>query len=275
MPQLIVVSSANEPYLFYVLPYIASVLYYNPDAHIEIFIDAGADFQARSAPGLDYLSAHFPGRFDLTPVASRGEHPSATRFIHNPKKTASYAYIGDVDVLVLEAIAPGHIRHMQQHGLRYSNRVRGDWAAHGVFRMTGLHFSEYNAFYPVTIPAGFDIADRQRGIDERLLYAMVKERCGEPSAHAGYRPVHGLHVAMSGWPCHPRWGWGVLSERWRRKYRRLAKTDFWQGALTHFDPRYRAMLHFLDAAIEALAAFPPEHLGELRVLSGPREKKKA
>lgn len=272
MPQLIVVSSATEAYFFYVLPHIASVLYWDEQTDVEIFVESGGDFPARSAAGLDYLSAHFRGRFDVTQVDSSGEHPSVTRFIHRPKKKARYVYIGDVDMLVLEAIAPRHLRHMH-HGLPYTNKVRRDWSAHGVFRMTGLHFSEYDAYYPVEIPAGFDITDQQRGIDERLLYEMVKQRWGEPPAAGGYRPVHGLHLSLSGWPCHPRWGWGLPSEKWQAKYLALSETSFWKGALPFFDPRYRALLKLLDASIEAIAAFPEDRIADLRVLSGPREPK--
>jgi hypothetical protein len=125
-------------------------------------------------------------------------------------KGFDYAYIGDVDMLLVRedpTLLEGHLKHMQQTGLCFSNQIRK-----GTTRLTGLHFFDVERYF-----AGMDVIDRCLkdtrylvrlvwGCDrnEHFLYRLVKEGVGfgsmEKHITAGgdmdYRPHHGAHIGL-------------------------------------------------------------------------------
>lgn len=167
-------SVANARYEPFVLPYLASVLHHNPGAGVEIRMERPEKFEAENRPALTLLDQHFPERFSLTkfiqkdrlPQKSEGS-PKLVRWLSTPERKAEFVYIGDIDILILEEVAPAHLDHMRRTGLPYSNMRRSNQP-----RLTGLHFTRWDAYYPqVDLD---DTAPLEK--DERLLYWLVRQK---------------------------------------------------------------------------------------------------
>ena len=75
---------------------------------------------------------------------------------------------------------------MVKRNNKYSNMVRPH--SH---KLTGLHFSEYDAYYPVPKQKNYYI------IDENLLYNIVKSKGIKIDHKTQYRPVFGIHASPS------------------------------------------------------------------------------
>jgi hypothetical protein len=113
--------------------------------------------------------------------------PNAVRFVTTPLTVSDYVYIGDIDIVVLGPDILGrHLKHMSRTGLPFSNAIRT-----GSKRLTGLHFTRYDALYP--LPEHADLNDR---LDEMMLTTLVRRKIGEfPSSIRRFRPLHGIHVS--------------------------------------------------------------------------------
>jgi hypothetical protein len=264
--EMLMVSSANETYFPFVLPYALSCLYYNPGCRVEIFVPITGDFNQRYQSGLTEIALYYPERFRITSVPFDKAQPSVVRFIFQPTLQARYVYIGDIDILVLEDVISFSLEAMTRFKTRYSNIVRRNFPPPD-YRLTGLHFSEYNYYYPVQLPPDVDLTDRQWGFDEKLLYQIVAQK-GPVSQELNIHSLHGFHLSHHGWPFHPRRGWGVDNETYRSAYSKLAQSEAWRAVKPHFDRRYQIILGVLDLAIESLACFTKAELAGNFVFSG-------
>src|SRR3546814_4504457 len=104
-------TSANRAYEPFVLPYITSVLLSNEDARVEICLERPPQFETGNADALDILSRHFGNRVDIRRGVFSGTVANNVRFIETPNSQTEFIYIGDIDILVLEAVTDQHIRH--------------------------------------------------------------------------------------------------------------------------------------------------------------------
>ncbi|GGC74461.1 hypothetical protein [Chelatococcus reniformis] len=255
MPELLVVTAADRAYLPFVLPYAASVLHHNDDSALEIFVPDRAQIEQAYTAGLAKLQHLFPDRLLLTQV-NFDAPGSVIRFIKQPSMRATYVYIGDIDILVLEAIAPRHIAIMERENIRYSNEVRSSFQTLGLNKMTGLHFSEYDFYYPVAIPDDIDLPSLKWNSDEDLLYQIVSART-EPRVGSIGRPVHGFHMSHHGWPYNQ---WGVRNQTYRTRYATFCGTPTWLEMREFFDPRYVVYLEILEATIRGYRHFTEAEL---------------
>jgi hypothetical protein len=249
---LTVFTVANIRYEPFVLPFSASVLYHNPDAVVEIQMERPDEYRAQNHIALDILANTFSGRLRL----SRGDfaaapNPQVMRFLATPAEPTEFVYIGDIDILVLESIAPGHLAHMERTGLSYSNIVRSTPQradrAH-LPRMSGLHFTRWSAFYPQV-----QLDDPKLvALAEFCLYALVTARNPAPDKQDTYRPLHGYHLTLSRPPYVLNNGWGGTYEpQLLDAYLALRETPFWRAVVPLFDKRYRQLLGLLDAGLSA------------------------
>ena len=244
-------SSANKLYEMFVLPYGLSGLIHNPDARVEICLENAGDFTSANASAIDVLDQHFgPDRFLLRDIiaSSDGVAPNSVRFLETPEVITEFTYIGDIDILILEPIAPRHIERMKELSLPYSNVMRDGREA-----LSGLHFTRSDSYYPVTTPSGVD-----PNRDEELLYQLVRAR-GLPLPPPGLgRPVHGFHLSPNRSPL-PRTVDGRRTVHWGldkskahvRAYRDLQRHPAWREMYPCFDRRYRLMLGLLDLALSS------------------------
>ena len=150
-PSVTVFSVANADYEPFVVPYIASILTHNPNAVAEVGVIDAEAYLARYRRAMKFLAKRFPRERWKVRTADFGRSsPNAVRFLEQPTLESDYVYIGDIDILVLEEIAPFHMAEMAATGLPYSNMRR---RREGL--LTGLHFSRWDAMYPhAALPEG-------------------------------------------------------------------------------------------------------------------------
>ena len=153
----------------FAIPYIYSVLRSNPDAAVEILMDGAQDFVKANQAAFDII-----GRRDriIRDIDVDPRSAPYMRYLMEPLTQTRYVYIGDVDILILDCdITRTHAENARKLGMRFSTIVRASGN-----RLTGLHFTERNAYYPI---AQVGISDLRTLGDEQLLYRMVKARGSE------------------------------------------------------------------------------------------------
>lgn len=239
-------TAADRRYEMFVLPYITSALAHNADARVEVCLQDASAFRSRSERALSILGQYFgEDRILLRGARWTGIPPNTVRFLETPKETTEFTYIGDIDILVLEAITDIHVDRMNRHGLPYSNEVRSGRKA-----LSGLHFTRSDAYYPVSLPDGVD-----PGRDEELLYALVTARGWGKPPQGVLRRVHGYHVSphRSPLPALVRGkrtlDWGLSKSAHFNAYRKFTGSAVWQRLLPDFDAQYRLLLGLMDLGL--------------------------
>ncbi len=215
---LVFFTCCNRRYEHFAPLYAFSILHHNADALVEIGVESRSEF-------LDYCGSELSFILDLygrdsvhvREVAWETQSgkrilPHRVRFMNAPEREARYVYIGDVDILVLDSdILETHRKRMRETGLPYSNSVRP-----GTKRMSGLHFSEYRAMYPLPEFPGIRSAT---GNDEELLYKIVTRKGLPLPAGDWFRPTHGIHMSPNREPKRRQVGrrivpgWGIEAYR--------------------------------------------------------------
>ena len=112
---------------------------------------------------------------------------NSVRFISEPTIKNKYVYMTDVDIFIFkDNFFINLIDDMKRKKNRYSNLVRPN-STH----LTGLHFTEYEAYYPIPKQEKYDIND------EVLLYNIVKSKGIKMDMLTSYRPNPGIHASPS------------------------------------------------------------------------------
>lgn len=242
--------TANRLYEPFILPFIAACLLHNPNSHVEIGVEQAEETYRHYAAGLDYIQAHISGAFSLHSVDFNEASPNNIRFLTPPKTQADFVYIGDIDILILESIAPWHMQHMKETGQPFSNIKRT-----GKKALSGLHFSKWEALYPLPNLSG--LANPRTHPDEALLYEIIT-RLGHkiPSENKFKRPLHGFHMSLNRRP--RRWGindksQGSFLQNRLHAYKILRGHKAWTGLWPHFDISYQRLFALLDYEVEAHA----------------------
>ena len=111
--------------------------------------------------------------------------PNSVRFISQPKIKDKYVYITDIDILIfVENFYLELIDDMKRRNNCYSNILRKN-----KIQLTGLHFTEYDCYYPIMSINNTDIND------EKLLYNIMKSKNIKIDEVNQYRPVFGIHMS--------------------------------------------------------------------------------
>ena len=255
MSRLTVFTVADRRYEPFVLPYMASVLHHNPDAHVEIALDEPLGFAARNADALAIIREHAGNRLSLRRAAAWHKFHSTQRFLLTPNHRSPFVYIGDIDILVLEQIADAHLAKMAATGLPYSNIQRHR------NRLTGLHFSEWDAYYPPPPVRGTTNVSQ----DEVILCELVEDRGHPlPDPTERFRPTHGFHLSLNREPAK---GWAMKSLALTRAYLRFRESDLWTSLFPLLDRRIHILMTILETG---LGAHFPTEVVEKASLSLPR-----
>jgi len=193
--ELLIVTYANRRYERYVLPFVHFALRNNPHAHVEIFLEDRDAFQAANAAGIAWLHAFHPGRFalgqSLVAKADPRTAPGTVRFLEQPRQSSTYVYIGDIDVLVFEDLLAVHLALMREHGLPFSNIIRGGSIERGYPKLSGLHFAPYALQYPAVAP---DL-DLRVESDEHVLFHLMRNKGVMVPRDFTQRPICGIHMS--------------------------------------------------------------------------------
>ena len=130
---------------------------------------------------------------------------NTVRFIRKPNIECKYVYITDIDIINTEPILEKHISIMNKFNSNYSNIVRPSGKS-----LSGLHFSEYNVYYPIN-KTNINLSIN----DEEILFNLVNNKIGV-NYKIDIRPVHGIHVSLSRQPFN-KVGWELdkhTKEEW-------------------------------------------------------------
>ncbi len=213
---LLFFTCANAKYERYVPLYLISCLLMSDGAKVEVGIES-ISFLENHRELISYLNAHYPDRFLIRRVnwhdfQGKTYLPHVVRFITEPKTKADYVYIGDVDILFLDTEFPQqHLAFMERTGLPYANSVREITVGTGEQRTTGLHFTKWEAFYPLPDLSGIKLYGN---IDEVALSRII-ERKGLPlQEKEWWRPVPGIHMSPNRDVIQG--GWDI--ESWKAQY---------------------------------------------------------
>ena len=209
---LTVFTTADARYAEFAPLFAASVLWSNPEARVEIVIPEGCP-----VPDMLPIITRWPDRLVMRKhqwlqnedMANYGTY----RWLIEPMLRSKYLYISDIDIITLQNIMDLHLGKMKEWGLPYSNMVRT-----GTKRMSGLHFTEYDALHPHrwALPTA-NISNRN---DEEVLFDIVTGH-GHALPPEHYRPVPGIHMSPNRepWPQEvndriiPGWGIEEHAER--------------------------------------------------------------
>lgn len=241
----------------------ASLLGHDPNAAVEIGVEDFDRFLTDHGASWSLVTAAFPSRTCVRNVEwSRGGRrilPNTVRFLETPVTESDYVYICDVDYVILGEIAPAHLEIMRRRRAPYSNAVRP-----GTRRLSGLHFTERAAHYPLPDPSHLPLWTMG---DEEILYEIVKRK-GIRLYGGEERPRHGIHISpqrspfqTSGKGGRPVPGWGVWG--FVDRFRAFADTHLMAELRPTLSARVEACLEeiekicaFVLAARRASAASP-------------------
>ncbi|KFB10324.1 hypothetical protein [Nitratireductor basaltis] len=243
-------AAADRKYEDFVIPYAASALRFNKEARVEICIEDPRRFYLQNQQPLEILEEYFPGRLLLRSGLFDNVVANSVRFLERPQVPTEYVYFGDIDILVLERITPMHLKHMEKTGLPYSNVLRSEGG-----KLSGLHFTRSEAFYPISPPDNFDLS---RGNDEHLLFEIVSKRSALPEISDKFRPLHGIHLSPNRRPRgkvgEPDWS---IAPYHASAFRFLIDQPFFKSLCPLFSKRVKVFLMLAHAIIDA------EYAGEL------------
>ena len=181
---------------------------------------------------------------------------NSVRFLETPKVRTEYVYITDIDMIILGKATDYHISVMNETKLPYSNLVQMSKTFGPV--LTGMHFTRFDAFYPVSVPKGTDV-----GMDLKLLYDMISAKGhGLPPSERKGQERHAIHISYFQLPTPDVREQGGLTMRdtihnyhqgksWKLKnYRALWSNGVWRGMFPLFDPRYKALIAIVELCLE-------------------------
>jgi hypothetical protein len=244
-------TTVSRSYWPFVAPYAASTFLHNDDVRMELCVEDFEDFVLTHQRALRRVVHHFPGRLLLRDGKFRKRSAEIARFLETPEVLTEYTYIGDLDILILERhVTAQHVENMARIGLPYSNVVREG----GPHKLSGLHFTRSDAYYPIKIPKGWDL----NANCEVTLQALVLARGHAlPGPDAKFRPMHGLHLSLNRRPIgtgHPHWG---IRNNYIDAYLALWESPVWQDIAQHFHPAYSGLLQTLEAVMQTMRPDQP------------------
>lgn len=253
--QLTIYTTANKRYEPFVLPYMTFALEHNPGAFVEVGLESPETFLNTNLEAFDALRDRHGPSMDVSAADYLDIAPHAARFLNQCENPRDYLYIGDIDIMLLEEIAPIHLTLMAKSGLPYSNIVRRNSK-----RLSGLHFTRTEAFYPVEKFEG-DILH----FDEQLLYQMILRKglplpvpdmtpLTKPSmyrrAHPP-RPQHGFHLSLNRRVASANsvsWCFNLL---YMYNYVIFTEKKFFQEFFPYFDRKFQRLFGVMDMVLES------------------------
>lgn len=188
-------SCANAPYQDFVPLFAFSALALDPRFAVEAGVQDSAAFTTDHGPALDLIEQTFPGRFTWRAVSWKQSdgtklRPHVVRFVTPPRTEREYVFISDIDFVFLNRdLIDQHFRIMGRLGLPYSNSVRP-----GTRRTSGLHFTRWDALYPLPDLSGLDL---HHANDEENLSAILQRKGLPLQDKVWERPSPGVHISPS------------------------------------------------------------------------------
>lgn len=243
---ILFLTCANNKYEMFVIPFLFSVFATQDDSYIEIFLESKKDFLAKHGKGVEIIKNNMSENFVLTEQDFSLSIPNSVRFLNQPETKADYVYISDIDIFYTDTnIIDIHLSAMKENHQDFSNIIRP-----GTPRLTGLHFTKWDAMYPIPKSKR---GKRDRRNDELILNELVTEKTGKPPRKdLTFRPVHGIHtspnrtIAGNG-PRKPSWG---INEQKAKRWPMLIQHPVWKSLIPHLDENYKVIVEQIDSHIQ-------------------------
>jgi len=243
---------ATKEYNQFVVPFIASSLWSNPEASVSLLVEDRDRFNE--------VLNHFPlGKVSIDLIPRRFHYWSpkmagAIRFVTRPRIYEQYTYIADVDIMVMEAILDDHIKHMKVINKCYSNIVR-----EGQRRLSGLHFGKTDRWYDRLSSIQMEAYSRLIDTDlikndEQLLYKITQDLFGLPGKGEvirgiprQWRPSHGIHMSLNRTiDGNPSW---VITPLRSKQFARMTRSDIWKQMEKLMEPGYLKKIQMIKEHI--------------------------
>lgn len=217
----LIYNCVDKEYAHWIPLYCLGMLYHNKNIDIEIGIESTLNDEEYEA--IEYLRNRFSdSTIKINENAFIRDSYYAivngikcklgtTRFITAPSIKNEYVYIGDVDVICVEKnIFDKHIEFMKKENMCYSNIVRPNTS-----KLSGLHFSIYDCYYPIPSLEGINMMKN----DEEILMDLVIKKGVNINYSANWRPLHGIHFSknrpiIEGTTELPGWGADLYKDLW-------------------------------------------------------------
>lgn len=203
----LVYSCVDKDYAHWIPLFCLGMLHNNSDIDIEIGMEGTlCDDDHQS---IEYLKNRFPKstiKINENLFVRDGNYAviegkkcmfNTVRFITTPSIRDEYLYIGDIDIICLERdIFSKHIDFIKKESMWraeeicYSNMVR---KTTNPPRLTGLHFSVYDCYYPLPNLEGIDMLRN----DEQILTEILIRKGVKLNYSAAWRPTHGIHFSKN------------------------------------------------------------------------------
>jgi hypothetical protein len=232
MKKTLIYTCCDEKYYKFIPIFCSSLLFNNENIDIEIGID-NSELPLNQEKCLKILREIYPNskilikynffkkEKKIAVFENKKMLLNTVRFLSTPVLKSDYVYISDIDIISLtKNFSELHINDMISNGRKYSNKIRNSDIDKEEWRMTGLHFSEYNNYYP--LPQFDDLKLLEN--DEMILCKIVNKR-NEIDTVSTFRPVHGIHISPNRKIVdivNPSWGLKNWENEWREFY--LSKT---------------------------------------------------
>ena len=128
---------------------------------------------------------------------------------------------------------------MKKLGINYSNIIRPNDPS----RMSGLHFSKWDSYYPIPDLSKINLFDN----DEKILKQIVEMKGEMICNTTKFRPVHGIHFSknrptVAGDGRIPGWGAQYYRERWSK----FVETDEYKFVFPLLDKFVRQQIAKLE-----------------------------
>lgn len=254
MKQLLIYTACDKKYEMFIPLFCLSHCIYNKNIDIEIAIEKTLDDNVEQC--LNIIRKYFPevnihinyNSFKVVGYSAIVNGikciKNSVRFILKPYTRAEYVYITDIDIICCEDIADTHIADMIQYNSPFSNIVRKNTK-----RMTGLHFTKYDAYYPLDINY-IKYVNTYNKNDEELLYDIVKKNNNIDLSRT-YRPVHGIHMSLNrptvaGTADLPGWGAQNFITQWKH----ISSTDCYKEMQQLFNKKLSELILLLNTYYE-------------------------
>ena len=247
---------ADQGYEDYFPLYAAAALHHVAGSSVEVCLqDAYAFDRGPHGDAVRYLRHTFGADRILTRTASSlqaGARPNTVRFLEEPTGRPEYVYIGDIDIIILDRnLREQHLRFMQRTGLPYSNALRPQDKT----RLSGLHFTRYDAMYPLPDISDVDV----RHVNDERVLRTICERKGLPLNEVWFRPQHGIHAS----PNRPAMPTAEIRMHWQIPRYAEAYREFTGSALMRtLRPMLSARIQWVLATIDYHAGLSPVEAGE-------------
>lgn len=219
----LIYTCADSVYAHWIPLYCLGMLYHNDNIDIEIGIEG--ELGKNECDAVEFLKNRYPhskivihenffDRYDdmYALVDDIKMLHNTVRFVTTPTIVDEYVYIGDIDIICLEYdIFSSHISFIENEQMCYSNLVRKSTPP----RLTGLHFSKYDSYYPLPSLEGINMMK----LDEEILTDLVIRKGVVLNENSGFRPVHGIHFSsnrpsVGGNDGLPGWGAEPYKKQW-------------------------------------------------------------